>query len=271
MISGIIVSAQTIKTASAEMASGNIDLSNRTEEQANSLQRTASSMHGIETTVNQNAENASMATQLADAASQVAIKGGQVVHQVIDTMFEINGSSKKIVDIISVIDSIAFQTNILALNAAVEAARAGEQGRGFAVVAAEVRNLAQRSAGAAKEITALISDSVNKVNHGSELVDRAGKTMDEIVASVQRVSDIMKEISSASRNQSTGIHEIDAAISYMDEMTQQNSAMVEQAAAAAASMQTEAENLMTALDVFKLSAPANSQGRGQSGMRPLLN
>jgi len=261
MISNVKISAQTIKTASAEIAEGNIDLSNRTESQASSLQKTAGSMHAIGKTVNQNAENANLATKLAHEASDVALKGGAVVSEVINTMAEINGSSKKIVDIISVIDGIAFQTNILALNAAVEAARAGEQGRGFAVVASEVRNLAQRSASAAKEIKMLISDSVDKVTHGSQLVDRAGHTMDDIVASVQKVTDIMKDIASASQDQSAGIHEIDAAISDMDEMTQQNSALVEQAAAAAASMQTEAENLMSALEVFKLSeSGTNSAG-----------
>ena len=270
MISNIKTSAQTIKTASAEIAEGNNDLSNRTESQASSLQKTASSMHDIGKTVNQNAENASLATQLAHEASDVALKGGTVVSQVINTMAEINGSSKKIVDIISVIDSIAFQTNILALNAAVEAARAGEQGRGFAVVASEVRNLAQRSASAAKEIKMLISDSVDKVTHGSRLVDQAGHTMDEIVASVQRVADIMKDIASASQEQSVGIHQIDTAISYMDEMTQQNSALVEQAAAAAASMQNEAENLMTTLEVFKLSTGSTAQFGMRRQTAPML-
>ena len=270
MISNIKTSAQTIKTASAEIAEGNNDLSNRTEAQANSLQKTTVSMHEIGKTVNQNAENANLATKLAHEASEVAVKGGAVVSQVIDTMSEINGSSKKIVDIISVIDGIAFQTNILALNAAVEAARAGEQGRGFAVVASEVRNLAQRSASAAKEIKMLISDSVDKVTHGSQLVDQAGHTMDEIVASVQRVADIMKEIAGASQEQSVGIHEIDTAISYMDEMTQQNSALVEQAAAAAASMQNEAENLMNTLEVFKLSQSAAVEfSAPQNSMRML--
>ncbi len=261
MVSDIKLSADTIKTASAEISSGNADLSSRTESQANSLQETSSSMASLSDTVKQNADNAKQANHLADIASGVAVKGGEVVNQVIGTMSEINGSSKKIVDIITVIDGIAFQTNILALNAAVEAARAGEQGRGFAVVASEVRNLAQRSAAAAKEIKTLISDSVDKVTQGSQLVDQAGQTMGEIVDSVKRVSDIMKEISAASQDQSAGIQEIGRAIEHMDEMTQQNSAMVEEAASAAASMNNEAEKLTESLDVFKLSSSGMSTAR----------
>jgi len=218
-------------------------------------------MASLSDTVKQNADNATQANRLSDVATDVAVKGGEVVNQVIGTMSEINGSSKKIVDIITVIDGIAFQTNILALNAAVEAARAGEQGRGFAVVASEVRNLAQRSAAAAKEIKTLISDSVDKVTQGSQLVDQAGQTMGEIVDSVKRVSDIMKEISAASQDQSAGIQEIGRAIEHMDEMTQQNSAMVEEAASAASSMNYEAEKLTLSLDVFKLSNSGMSSAR----------
>ena len=253
MVSDIKVSAETIKVASAEIASGNSDLSSRTESQASSLEETASSMEALTDTVKQNADNARQANKLVGTASEVAIKGGQVVSQVVTTMTEINQSSKKIVDIIAVIDGIAFQTNILALNAAVEAARAGEQGRGFAVVASEVRNLAQRSAAAAKEIKTLIGDSVDKVHAGSQLVDQAGHTMDAIVASVKRVSDIMTEISAASQEQSAGIQEISQAIGQMDEMTQQNSALVEQAAAAAESLEEQADHLTQSLEVFKLS------------------
>ena len=217
---------ETIAAASREIASGNLDLSSRTEEQAGSLQQTASSMFSLTGTVRQNADNARQANQLAASASEVAVKGGSVVSQVIDTMGSINASSRKIVDIIGVIDGIAFQTNILALNAAVEAARAGEQGRGFAVVAAEVRNLAQRSAAAAKEIKTLIGDSVEKVAVGSKLVSEAGITMDEVVASVKRVTDIMGEITAASQEQSTGIEQVNSAIAKRDAVTQQNAALV---------------------------------------------
>ena len=242
----------TIATASSEIANGNHDLSARTEQQAGALEETAAAMEQLTSTVKQNAENARQANQLALSASDVAVKGGTVVGQVIDTMNSINDSSKKIVDIISVIDGIAFQTNILALNAAVEAARAGEQGRGFAVVASEVRSLAQRSAGAAKEIKELITDSVEKVDSGSKLVEDAGTTMDEVVASVRRVTDIVAEISAASAEQSTGIEEVNRAITLMDENTQQNAALVEQAAAAASSLQDQAGDLAQIVQAFKL-------------------
>ncbi|MBR7800619.1 methyl-accepting chemotaxis protein [Undibacterium fentianense] len=258
MVSEIKSSAETIKVASAEIASGNTDLSSRTESQASSLEETSSSMETMTETVKQNADNARQANKMVETASEVAVKGGEVVSQVVTTMDDINQSSKKIVDIISVIDGIAFQTNILALNAAVEAARAGEQGRGFAVVASEVRSLAQRSAAAAKEIKTLIGDSVDKVKTGSELVDQAGQTMGEIVASVRRVSDIMSEITAASQEQSSGIQEIGSAINQMDEMTQQNAALVEEAAAAAESLEEQADLLTKALDVFKLNISQNS-------------
>ncbi|MCX7185155.1 MAG: methyl-accepting chemotaxis protein [Nitrosospira sp.] len=248
-----------INTAASEIARGNSDLSQRTEQQASSLEETASSMEELTSTVKQNAENARQANQLAASASEVAVKGGNVVGQVVTTMSSINDSSKKIVDIISVIDGIAFQTNILALNAAVEAARAGEQGRGFAVVATEVRNLAQRSAAAAKEIKELISDSVEKVGSGTKLVDEAGKTMEEIVSSVKRVTDIMAEITAASQEQSTGIEQVNQAITSMDEGVQQNAALVEQATAAAESMEEQAQNLATAVAIFKLSGGMSSR------------
>jgi methyl-accepting chemotaxis protein len=247
---------QMIATASGEIASGNADLSARTEAQASSLEETASSMEELTSTVKQNAENAKQANQLVVSASDVAVRGGQVVGQVVETMNSIKESSRKVVDIIGVIDGIAFQTNILALNAAVEAARAGEQGRGFAVVATEVRNLAQRSAAAAKEIKALISDSVEKVDAGAQLVDNAGKTMDEIVTSVKHVADIMSEITAASQEQSAGIEQVNQAITQMDEMTQQNAALVEQAAAAAQSMQHQASTLSHAVSVFKVDQQA---------------
>ncbi len=245
-----------IVTASGEIARGNADLSSRTESQAGSLEETASLMEELTGTVKQNAENAKQANQLAMTASDQALKGGQVVDHVVETMGSIKESSRKIVDIIGVIDSIAFQTNILALNAAVEAARAGEQGRGFAVVASEVRNLAQRSATAAKEIKILIGDSVEKVDAGGRLVDEAGRTMQEIVDSVKHVADIMSEIAAASNEQSSGIGEVNGAINHMDEMTQQNASLVEQAAAAAASMQEQASSLMQVVSVFKLAQNA---------------
>ena len=256
IISQIKESTDSIATASKEIAQGNTDLSQRTEEQASSLQETASSMEQLTSTVRQNAENAKQANQLAASASGVAVRGGEVVGQVVSTMGSINEASKKIVDIISVIDGIAFQTNILALNAAVEAARAGEQGRGFAVVATEVRNLAQRSAAAAKEIKGLISDSVARVDSGTRLVDEAGRTMEEIVGSIKRVSDIMAEITAASEEQSGGIEQVNTAIAQMDEVTQQNAALVEEVAAAAESMQEQAESLSRAVATFRLSQQA---------------
>ncbi|NUT63010.1 methyl-accepting chemotaxis protein [Herbaspirillum sp. C9C3] len=242
----------TIATASNEIARGNLDLSNRTEQQAGSLEETASAMEQLTSTVTQNADNARQANQLAATASDIASQGGEVVGQVVQTMEGITESSRRIADIISVIDGIAFQTNILALNAAVEAARAGEQGRGFAVVASEVRSLAQRSAGAAKEIKELIDDSVQKVSAGSALVERAGSTMTEVVASVRRVTDVVAEISAATQEQSGGINEVNLAITQMDETTQQNAALVEQAAAAADSLKGQAGNLAAVVGKFKL-------------------
>ena len=240
-----------IATASSEIAAGNLDLSSRTEEQASSLEETASAMEELTSTVKQNADNARQANQLAKSASEVAVRGGNIVSQVVDTMGTINESSKKIVDIIAVIDGIAFQTNILALNAAVEAARAGEQGRGFAVVATEVRNLAHRSASAAKEIKELIAASVANVDTGSRLVNEAGQTMGDIVDSIVRVTDIMGEITSATHEQTLGIEQINMAIAQMDEVTQQNAALVEQAAAASQSMQEQAGELAQVVSFFK--------------------
>ena len=252
-VGDVRIGTELITSASQEIASGNADLSSRTESQASSLEETASSMEELTSTVRQNADNARQANQLAVSASSVAEKGGAVVAQVVDTMGSIKESSRKIFDIIGVIDGTAFQTNILALNAAVEAARAGEQGRGFAVVATEVRNLAQRSAGAAKEIKELIGDSVGKVDAGSKLVDEAGQTMDLIVTSIKQVADIMGEITAATQEQSNGIEEVNQAITQMDEMTQQNAALVEEAAAAAESMQEQAQKLAQAVSIFKLS------------------
>jgi methyl-accepting chemotaxis protein len=252
VVSQVQLGTNTIATASNEIAAGNMDLSQRTEEQASSLEETASSMEELTSTVRQNAENAKQANQLAQAASDVAERGGTIVGQVVDTMGNIDASARKIVDIIGVIDGIAFQTNILALNAAVEAARAGEQGRGFAVVASEVRNLAQRSAGAAKEIKELIGNSVEQVDIGAKLVQQAGSTMNDVVASVRRVTDIMGEITSASSEQSIGIDQVNTAITQMDEVTQQNAALVEQSAAAAASMQEQAARLAEVALSFKL-------------------
>ena len=257
LIGSIKSAVNTINTAASEIAAGNIDLSQRTEEQASSLEETAASMEEMASTVKQNAENARQANLLATEASQVAIKGGKVVSEVVTTMFEINTSSKKIVDIISVIDGIAFQTNILALNAAVEAARAGEQGRGFAVVATEVRNLAQRSAAAAKEIKQLIGDSVDKVAGGTKLVEDAGKTMEDIVNSVKKVTDIVSEIAAASQEQSAGIDQVNNAITNMDEVTQQNAALVEEASAAAAALESKAQELADAISLFKLAEETN--------------
>ena len=244
--------SETINNASAEIAKGNADLSSRTEQQASSLEETASSMEEITSTVQLNADNAKQANGLASEASRVAIDGGKLIEQVVDTMADINQSAKKIEDIIGVIDGIAFQTNILALNAAVEAARAGEQGRGFAVVASEVRTLAQRSANAAKDIKGLISDSVTKVESGNELVNQSGATMSEIVTAIQRVNDIMSEIASASAEQASGIDEINKAVVQMDEMTQQNAALVEEAAAAAESMSSQASQLISRVNFFDI-------------------
>ncbi|MBV8635217.1 MAG: MCP four helix bundle domain-containing protein [Burkholderiaceae bacterium] len=255
-------------TASNEIASGNMDLSSRTESQASSLEETASSMEELTSTVKQNSDNASQANQLAKTASEVAAKGGSVVSEVVATMSSIDESSRKIVDIISVIDGIAFQTNILALNAAVEAARAGEQGRGFAVVAAEVRNLAQRSAAAAKEIKSLIGDSVEKVNAGGKLVDQAGATMGEVVQAIRQVTDIVAEISAASREQSQGIDQINQAVIEMDNATQQNAALVEQAAAAAGAMHDQAAQLSELVGVFKLDQGAMSAPRQAPRLAP---
>lgn len=255
IVGGVRTGVDEIATASNQIASGNLDLSSRTEEQASSLEETAASMEELTSTVRQNADNAKQASEFAIAASQVAYKGGDVVSQVVTTMDTINSSSKKIVEIISVIDGIAFQTNILALNAAVEAARAGEQGRGFAVVASEVRNLAQRSASAAKEIKVLIDDSVNKVDAGSILVGEAGETMQEIVQGIKRVTDIMQEITGASNEQASGIEQVNQAVAQMDQVTQQNAALVEEAAAAAQSLQHQAATLLQTVSVFKIDAP----------------
>jgi methyl-accepting chemotaxis protein-1 (serine sensor receptor) len=244
--------ADSVASASAQIAQGNNDLSSRTEEQASALEQTASSMEQLGSTVRQNADNARHASQLALSASSVAAQGGEVVMQVVETMKGIDGSSKRIADIITVIDSIAFQTNILALNAAVEAARAGEQGRGFAVVAGEVRSLAQRSAEAAKEIKTLITDSVERVERGTGLVEQAGTTMAEIVASIKRVTDIMGEISAASSEQSAGVSQVGDAVGQMDQATQQNAALVEESAAAAESLKQQAQMLVQAVAVFKL-------------------
>jgi methyl-accepting chemotaxis protein len=256
MVRQIRASTDSISTASSEIASGNQDLSLRTEQTAANLQAAASSMEQLTGTVKQSADSARQANQLASSAAEVAARGGAVVSQVVSTMNEINASSKKIADIIGVIDGIAFQTNILALNAAVEAARAGEQGRGFAVVAGEVRNLAQRSAQAAKEIKGLIGASVEKVDSGSKLVADAGKTMKEIVGSVQRVTDIIGEISAAASEQSDGIGQVNASVVQLDQMTQQNAALVEQSAAAAASLKSQASSLALVVGTFRLDADA---------------
>jgi methyl-accepting chemotaxis protein len=267
IVSQVRTGTMTIASASTEITAGNHDLSARSERQAGTLEETASSMEELTGTVRQNADNARQANALAESASSVAQRGGAVVAQVVQTMASINQSSKQIAEIIGVIDGIAFQTNILALNAAVEAARAGEQGRGFAVVASEVRNLAQRSASAAKEIKGLITDSVAKVGDGAKLVDEAGSTMEEIVTSVKRVTDIMAEISLASQEQSAGIEQVNQAIGQMDESTQQNATLVEQAGAAASALQEEAENLARLVSIFKLSG-VDSGARQPSAASP---
>ena len=279
-VSTVRQNAEGVASASAQIASGNNDLSARTEQQASALEETAASMEELGSTVQQNADNARQANQLAQSASGVATQGGQVVAKVVDTMKGISESSKKISDIISVIDSIAFQTNILALNAAVEAARAGEQGRGFAVVASEVRNLAGRSAEAAKEIKALITESVTRVDQGTALVDQAGHTMEEVVASIRRVTDIMGEISAASSEQSAGVSQVGEAVTQMDQATQQNAALVEEMAAAAGSLNTQAQDLVQAVAVFKLAqgqgfasavkrAPAPQVTKAMPAMKPV--
>lgn len=253
VIGTIRINAEGVATASSEIAQGNMDLSHRTEEQASSLEETSASMEELGATVRQNADSAKKANELAMKASTIAIKGGEVVSDVVNTMKSINEASQKISDIISVIDGIAFQTNILALNAAVEAARAGEQGRGFAVVASEVRNLAQRSAEAAKEINSLINNSVERVGQGTALVDQAGMTMNEIVASIRHVTDIMNEINHASSEQSDGIAQVGEAVTQMDHNTQQNAALVEQTAAAAESLSTQAQQLVLAIAMFRIN------------------
>ena len=246
--------SEGVATASAEIAQGNHDLSARTEQQASALEQTAASMEELGSTVKQNADSARQANQLAQSASTVAVKGGEVVGQVVETMKGINEASRRISDIISVIDGIAFQTNILALNAAVEAARAGEQGRGFAVVASEVRALAGRSAEAAKEIKTLIGASVDRVEHGTTLVDQAGATMNEVVSAIKRVTDIMGEISAASHEQSLGVAQVGEAVGHMDQTTQQNAALVEQMAAAASGLKSQAQDLVQVVAVFKLGS-----------------
>lgn len=252
VVSDVRNNAESVATASAQIAQGNTDLSQRTEEQASALQQTAATMEQLGNTVKLNADNAQQANQLAQGASQVAIKGGEVMNQVVEMMQGISESSRKIADIISTIDGIAFQTNILALNAAVEAARAGEQGRGFSVVASEVRTLAQRSADAAKEIKTLISTSVDRVERGATLVDQAGQTMNEVVASIKHVSGIVAEISASSTEQSSGVGQVGQAINQMDQATQQNAALVEESAAAAESLKSQAGGLLQAVGVFKL-------------------
>ncbi|MCP1117681.1 methyl-accepting chemotaxis protein, partial [Robbsia andropogonis] len=262
IVSGIKTSAESISVAAGEISQGNVDLSQRTEEQAASLEETAASMEEITATVRQNTENARQGSTLANTASETAATGGEVVGRVVTTMQDIATSSSKVAEIISVIEGIAFQTNILALNAAVEAARAGEQGRGFAVVAGEVRTLAQRSAAAAKEITELIGTSVEHVTAGEALVHNAGQTMSEVVRSVKRVTDIMGEIASASSEQTIGIEQVNVAVSQMDEVTQQNAALVEQATAAARAMADQAQALRDSVAIFRVSADANASSIG---------
>ncbi len=268
VVGGVRSNAEGVSTASAEIAQGNHDLSARTESQASALEETAASMEQLGATVRQNPDNAAQANQLAMTASSVAAQGGSVVAEVVQTMRGIQDSSHKIADIIGVIDSIAFQTNILALNAAVEAARAGEQGRGFAVVAGEVRSLAQRSAEAAKEIKQLIIDSVERVGQGTQLVDKAGSTMTEVVSAIRRVTDIMGEISAASREQSSGVTQVGEAITQMDHATQQNAALVEQSAAAAASLRSQAEQLVQAVAAFRTAQGAQAASASMAPTRP---
>ena len=257
IVTNVRQGSDAIATATTQIATGNLDLSGRTEEQASALEQTTAAMHELSGTVAQNYESGKQASALAETAAQVAMRGGKVVAEVVDTMEAINTSSRKIADIIGIIDSIAFQTNILALNAAVEAARAGEQGRGFAVVASEVRALAGRSADAAREIKGLIAESVGNVSNGSTQVEKAGSTMDEIVVSVRRVADIMREISEASQDQTVGIAQINQAMQQMDQVTQENAALVEEAAAAAQSLQSQAQALVQTVSVFH--TPASSQ------------
>ncbi|MES2582355.1 MAG: methyl-accepting chemotaxis protein [Pseudomonadota bacterium] len=267
IVTTVRTGSEGVATASAEIAQGNNDLSARTEQQASALEETAASMEELGSTVKQNADSARQANQLAQSASTVAAKGGAVVGQVVETMKGINESSRKISDIISVIDGIAFQTNILALNAAVEAARAGEQGRGFAVVASEVRSLAGRSAEAAKEIKTLINASVERVEHGTTLVDEAGTTMAEVVSSIRRVTDIMGEISAASNEQASGVAQVGEAVTQMDQATQQNAALVEQMAAAASSLKGQAAELVQAVAFFKVPAHAGSTSMPRTAVR----
>jgi methyl-accepting chemotaxis protein len=271
IVTQVRAGTETIATASSEIAAGNQDLSSRTEQQASSLEETASSMEELTATVKQNADNARQANQLAISAADVATRGGDVVARVVDTMASINDASKKVVDIISVIDGIAFQTNILALNAAVEAARAGEQGRGFAVVATEVRSLAQRSAAAAKEIKGLIGDSVARVDSGTALVGEAGRTMEEVVSSIRRVTDIVAEITAASNEQSAGIEQVNQAIAQMDQVTQQNAALVEEAAAASESMHDQSLQLSRVVGEFRLAAVPRAAGAAAPAPRAVAS